>query len=282
MADRIELAESPTVSVVIPAHNPGVLLTEAVESAITQVPAPMEVLVVDDGSTDPLRVPDHPLVRVIRQPKAGPSAARNRGVLEARGELIAFLDADDVWYAGKLAAQLPLMRAGVGLCSCDFDLIYGNEHRPGWGGGARDYRALLAGNGIGASSVIVRRSILVDVGGFDERLSHAEDWAAWLEIARRSSLAHCPEVLIGYRRHEDNSSDDYRSMFRGAARVLWRHRRSGGLRHLRRAGQIYGSLAFDAFRASRKPSHLAWATVLWPDYVARQVVGRIREKSARG
>lgn len=80
-----------SVSVVIPAYNPGLFLAEAVESAVTQIPAPLEVLVVDDGSTEPLALPDDPLVRVIRQDNAGASAARNRSIREARGDLVAFL-----------------------------------------------------------------------------------------------------------------------------------------------------------------------------------------------
>ena len=146
-----------SVSVVIPADNPGTLLAEAVVSAATQIPSPLEVLVVDDGSTEPLVVPNHPLVRVIRQSNAGVSAARNRGIREAHGDLIAFLDADDVWYQGKLAAQVPLMRPEVGLCSCEFDVIEPTGKRDGWGGHGVNYRQLLRGNSIHTSGAIARR-----------------------------------------------------------------------------------------------------------------------------
>lgn len=269
----------PTVSVVIPAYNPGAFLREAVDSVIAQEPAPLEILVIDDGSTEPLDVPEHPLVRVIRQPNTGVGAARNRGVAEGRGELVAFLDADDVWYPGKLAAQLPLMGPEVGLCSCDFDLIIeGEPRRPGWGGGAADYQTLLKGNAFNPSGVIVRRSVLLEAGGFDERLPRAEDWDAWLAVARISALAHCPQVRHGYRRHADNISNDYRSMFRCAALVLWRHRRTGGLRSVPRMGQIYGSQAFDRFRVSRRPSDLLWAAALWPSYVLRQVRKQVKAR----
>lgn len=268
-----------TVSVIIPAYNPGVFLRAAVDSVTAQEPAPLEILVVDDGSTEPLDLPEHPLVRVIRQPNKGLSAARNRGVAEARGDLLAFLDADDVWYPGKLAAQLPLIRPDVGLCSCDFDLIIeGEPLQPGWGGGAADYRELLKGNAINPSGVIARRSVLLEAGGFDERLPRAEDWDAWLAIARISSLAHCPQVLVGYRRHGNNMSNDYRGMFRCAALVLWRHRRAGGLRSLPRMGEIYGTQAFDRFRLSRRPSDLVWATALCPVYVLRQARRQVRTR----
>lgn len=272
-----------SVSVVIPAHNPGRFLRDAVESAVAQDPAPLEVIVVDDGSTEPIDVPDHSLVRLIRQPKGGPSNARNRGIREARGDLIAFLDADDVWYAGKLAAQVPLMRPEVGICSCDFDVIESTGKRAGWGGNGGNYEQLLRGNSLHTSGVVARRRLLLAVGCFDETLTHSEEWGTWLDIARLSELEHADGVYVGYRLHGRNASRDYRRMWRGAVRVLWRHRGWNALAGLRRVGQIYGSQAFDAFRATRNPSHLLWAFVLWPAYVLRQVfrhAGRDRRPSA--
>ena len=268
--------DSPTVTVVIPAYNPGRHLIEAIESALLQEPAPLEVIVVDDGSAVPIAAADHRSVRVIRQPNAGPSAARNRGIREARGELIAFLDADDVWYPGKLAAQLARFRPGVGLCSCDFDVIEVGGRRPGWGGHGGDYRQLLKGNSVATSTVIARRSLLVEVGFFDEAVRHSEEWGTWLDIARRSELEHVGAVLVGYRLHHANASKDYRRMWLGAVRVLWRHRGSGAAAGFRRAGQVYGAQAFDAFRVSRRISHLLWAIALWPGYVLRQLGRRTR------
>ena len=268
-----------SVSVVIPAYNPGPFLAEAVESAATQIPSPLEVLVVDDGSTESLIVLDHPLVRVIRQDNAGASAARNRGIREARGDLVAFLDADDVWYPGKLAAQTGLMRPEVGLCSCDFDVIEPSGKRDGWGGHGGNYRQLLRGNSIHTSGVIARRSLLLEVGCFDEDLTHSEEWGTWLDIARRSELEHASGVFVGYRAHDDNASKNYRRMWRGAMKVLWRHRGIEALPGVRRVGQIYGSQAFDAFRATRKPSHLLWALALWPSHVLRGVWRHVRPRS---
>lgn len=267
-ADRLRRMQS--VSVVIPAWNPGPYLAEAVESAVTQLPAPLEVLVVDDGSTEPLNVQDHPLLRVIRQDNTGPSAARNRGIREAHGDLIAFLDADDVWYPGKLAAQVGLMSPEVGLCSCDFEVIEPTGKRNGWGGDGVSYRQLLRGNSIHTSGAVARRSLLLEVGCFDEALTHSEEWGTWLDIARRSELAHASGVYVGYRLHHHNASRDYRRMWRGAMKVLWRHRSIDALPGIRRVGQIYGAQAFDAFRVMRRPSHLLWAFALWPAYVLRQ------------
>ncbi|MEJ1088239.1 glycosyltransferase family A protein [Microbacterium sp. Mu-80] len=266
------------VSVVIPAFNtPAEFLCEAALSAAEQTPPPLEVIVVDDGSTRPLTVPAHPLIRVVRQSNQGPSAARNRGIREARGELVAFLDADDLWHPGKLAAQTAAMRdPDVGLCSCDFDVLDADGTiRDGWGGHGGDYRQLLRGNSVHTSGVMVRRARIVEVGGFDESLTHSEEWGTWLDIARHGRLTHVPRVLVRYRLHEQNASRDYRRMWIGAARVLWRHRAAFPWRGFRRIGQIYGAQAFDAFRASHHPGDLTWAMSLWPGYVIRQAWRRV-------
>lgn len=244
---------------------------EAVESAVSQDPPPVEVLIVDDGSPAPVAC-DHPLVRVIRQTNSGASAARNRGACEARGDLIAFLDADDTWRPGKLAAQLPLIDGDVGLCTTAFDLLHPDgSTSPGYGAAAGDYRQMLGGVGLSSSTVLVRRATLADAGGFDERLRRAEDWDAWLRLSRVTRFAHVPQPLTTYRQHRSGASENYRAMWRASMRVLWKHRRALPVAGVRRMGQIYGAQAFDAFRATRRPSHLAWASVLWPDYVARQV-----------
>lgn len=276
----------PPVSVVIPTFNtPAEFLREAALSAAEQTPPPLEVIVVDDGSTSTLTVPDHRLIRVVHQPNRGPSAARNRGVHEARGELVAFLDADDLWHPGKLAAQSAAMRdPDIGLCSCDFDVLNADGTiRDGWGGDGGSYQQLLGGNSVHTSGVVVRRARIIEVGGFDESLTHSEEWGTWLDIARYCRLAHVPQVLVRYRLHEQNASRDYRRMWAGAARVLWRHREALPWRGFRQIGQIYGAQAFDAFRVSHHPSDLAWAMSLWPGYVMRQGWRRVhRRHSAQG
>lgn len=268
---------------VIPAYNPRPeWLSEAITSAVEQEPAPLEVLVVDDGSLVPI-TSDHPLVRVIRQHNAGVSAARNRGIREARGELVAFLDADDSWLPGKLTAQLSVLAdPTVGLCGCDFEALDPDGTvRPGWGGHGGDYRQLLDGNSIHTSGVVVRRDLLLAVGGFDESLTHSEEWGTWLNVARRSKLGHVAEPLVRYRVHDEGASKDYRRMWAGAVRVLWRNRHALPVRGVRRVGQIYGGQAFDAFRFTKRPDHLIWALALWPDYVLRQVLAQARRRVTR-
>lgn len=272
-----------TVSVVIPAYNPrSDWLAEAIASAVNQDPAPIEILVVDDGSDVAVSC-DRSLVRVIRQANAGVASARNHGVREAGGEFVAFLDQDDCWLPGKLAAQLEVMSNEVGLCSTAFVQVRGERILPGWGGPAGSYSDLVRGNSVAASTVLVRRNTLLDVGGFPIDLPMVDDWDTWLRILRSSEARHVPVPLMRYRVHSDNASRSYGAMYLGSARVLWRHRhaRWNAVRGLARMGQIYGSQAFDAFRESKHPRDLTWALLLRPRYVFGQALRRSAGRHGR-
>lgn len=273
-----------SVSVVIPAYNPRAgWLAEAVESALEQVPAPAEVIVVDDGSDEPVVLPEHWPVHVVRQENTGVAGARNRGLASAKSEFVAFLDQDDVWYPGKLAAQLDRMAPEVGLCSTGSDIIRDGERVPGSAGGpgVLDYGELLHSNRITASSVLVRREALVAAGGFPRGIRLADDWAAWLAIARGHRVEHVPEVLVGYRQHGSNASGDYVTMWVATLKVLAGQRTVRALPGLRATGRIHGAQAFDAFRRDRRPADLGWAIVMWPDYVARQVARQVASRLRR-
>ncbi|MDR5708499.1 MAG: glycosyltransferase family 2 protein, partial [Armatimonadota bacterium] len=121
---------SPTVSLVIPAHNAEAYLREALDSVFAQTRPPDEVIVVDDGSLD--RTPEIAAsygdrVRLVRQPNRGEAAARNTGVRVAQGELIAFLDADDAWLPGYLTSQLRVYETSGGNCLVFCDAWVGNR-----------------------------------------------------------------------------------------------------------------------------------------------------------
>lgn len=274
--------DHPSVTVIIPAFNPEPSwLQDAIESAVGQDPSPLEVLVIDDGSRIPV-VPDpHPLVRVVRQENGGVASARNRGLDLARGEMVAFLDQDDQWLPGKLSAQLDGMTTGVGLSATAFDIVIDGARSPGWGGPAESYRHLLGGNPLAASTVMVRRDVLRAVGGFRVGMAGATDWDAWLRVAQVSPTTYVQQPLMLYRVHEQMTSGNYRQMWRASMRVLWLHRRALPLRGARRMGEIYGSQAFDAFRRSRGPEHLLWATVLAPGLVVGETV-RLVARRTRG
>lgn len=222
----------PSVSVVIATYNHARFLPVSIGSALDQTSAPHEVIVVDDGSTDRTSdvVAEHvaadPRVRYVRQPNHGRSAARNTGIASASGELIAFLDADDVWEPEKLARQLPhFADRTVGVVYSALSVIDPNggavsiekprgHWRPRSG---RITRRLLYANFIPLSSAVVRRSLLEPAGTlFDERLEMAEDWDLWLRLSLQCAFVVVRQPLVRYRvGHPDQSTQHE------AERIAW-------------------------------------------------------------
>jgi glycosyltransferase involved in cell wall biosynthesis len=209
---------TPNVSVVIPAYNAARWLAETVQSVLGQSYADFEVIIVDDGSTDGTAgvaqsVADS-RIRYIYQQNRGLSAARNAGTREARGRYIAFLDADDLFRPDKLARQVAVLDGcpEVGLVTCGFEFIDEGGQRIGqqcsWLDCPKlDLPTLLFWNPLLPSTLIVRREWCERAGPFDERLRRYEDW----EYAIRLAYAGCRmeyvhDVLLGYRRHENNIS----------------------------------------------------------------------------
>ena len=166
-------------------------------------------------------------MRLIEQPNAGVAAARNTGWQAARAELIAFVDADDLWAPTKIERQLAaLTRAhdGVGLVYCWYSLIdiqgrvIDGGHRPGWRGPVLE--RLFLGNFVGnGSAALVRRQALVDAGGFDSRLHEAgahgcEDYLFYCRVAERYEFEVVEEPLVGYRWLPWNMSSNLTRMLR--------------------------------------------------------------------
>ncbi len=233
------MAETPTISVVIPAHNSAPFLAAAVASVRAQEPAVAEIIVVDDGSTDATATVAEGLgVGLIRQTNQGPAAARNRGVEAATGEWIAFLDADDTWVEDKLARQLALVAAhrSVALVAGDMAEVdgagavvvesvmaaHGHLDRFRALGGAPIPRAaglLLEANFIPTGTVLVRRAVLEAVGGFNGALRFGEDLELWVRIAVRFPIAVVPEVLMRRSRHGGNLTGGGVETLRGLVEV---------------------------------------------------------------
>lgn len=204
----------PAVSVVVPTYNRAPLLLRAIASVRSQTFGDFEILIVDDGSTDGTAQAVEALqdsrIRYLRQPRnAGVSAARNRGLREARGDLIAFLDSDDEWFPQKLAHQVARFRElpqGVGL-------LYGGVENQDGRGGRRIktphhrgnlYRELLVENVIhGTSGVMIRRSVVASAGFFDEGIPAIEDYDYWLRMARFFDADCIEEPLIRYHEPPD-------------------------------------------------------------------------------
>jgi Glycosyl transferase family 2 len=221
------------VSVVIPAYNAAATLDETLRSVRAQTHCALEIIVVDDGSTDGTRAMAErhaaadARVQVLHQANAGVAAARNAGWQHARSEFIAFVDADDLWAPTKIERQLDAIQAGgprVGLAYCWFAWIDASSRiielpeGPVWHGDV--VPAILMSNFIGnGSAALVRRDALVAAGGFDGGLqargAHGcEDYLFYFRVARSYRFALVPQPLVGYRLLSHNMSSDRPRMFR--------------------------------------------------------------------
>lgn len=289
---------SASISVVIPAYNAERFLRDAVESAVRQTLPPLEILVVDDGSSDDTGrlAASVPGVRCIRQSNAGVSAARNRGLEEARGKFVALLDADDVWMPEKLAVQLTGLRddqfAFSARTETDELLKPLRITRGGFQGPLLE-GLLFHGNVVGTpSSVVAPRRALLDAGGFDPRLSMCADWDMWIRLATRLSGTYSDESLVLYRVHDGSMSTNLRIYESDSRYMLARAfelplpakimaRRSEAVARMWEvlAACYWGQGAvWDAFRCARRsiqtqPSRLASLAFSVPYRMARRAVG---------
>jgi glycosyltransferase involved in cell wall biosynthesis len=259
------VGQLPTISVVLPTRDRPELLREAAESVLAQECPPLELLVVEDGARGRASGILHPLdrrgpvaIRLLRGPGRGPGAARNVGLREARGELIAFLDDDDLWLPDKLRRQAIwfAQRPELGLAGA---LCVGRREpiplvpRPI---GRRDRlrpvtrAALVRANRLVTSSVLVRRPCFDAVGGFDESLTLAQDWDMWLRIAGRCQVGIVLAALTVYRVHGGQRSADRLAMREWEVEVLCRELSRCGARR-RGAGLLHRRLAWAHCRLGR-------------------------------
>jgi len=220
-----------TISVVIPAYNAEKYLPTTLRSVLTQTHAPLEVLVVDDGSKDGTAAIAESFggpVRCVRQPNGGVSRARNTGISQASGDYIALLDADDVWEPTKLEKQVALLDANpdVGLCFVGM-LCVDQDLQPIREVPARDYpdfcEALLLYSCVvsgSCSSVVLRRQVAEEAGGFDPQFSTSADWDYWIRLSRRTRMAPIPELLVKYRVFQGSMSSNPALLERDTFAVL--------------------------------------------------------------
>lgn len=206
------MATSAQVSVVIPTRNRWSLLAGTIRSALAQEDVELELVVVDDGSTDetPRRLADlrEPRLRVLRNDKSlGVARARNRGIASATGEWVAFLDHDDLWSPRKLRAQLDAAAAsgavwayGGGVLVDEDGAVLSVQVPPPAGEVEHE---LLRLNAIpcGGSNVVARTEVVRELGGFDEALGNSEDWDMWLALSGAGGAAAVPEPLVAFLVH---------------------------------------------------------------------------------
>jgi glycosyltransferase involved in cell wall biosynthesis len=199
----------PTISVVIPCYNAAPFLCETLDSVFNQTYPVLEVLVIDDGSTDGSgQIADSygPPVRVIRQKNQGESVARNRGMDEARGDWIALLDADDRWVPYKLERQMDALRQAPDDVVCVYSdfVLFGSVRRqtmsrPMCPKNEVRIRA-LTDPWIGLSTAVIRSDIARKVR-FPTNIRHGEERVFWFLFSQYGSIVHVPEPLFEYRKH---------------------------------------------------------------------------------
>jgi glycosyltransferase involved in cell wall biosynthesis len=195
---------------VVPAYNASGTISRALESIASQSESDLEVIIVDDGSTDDLSAAlgeYREKVTLVTQNNQGPAAARNRGAREARGRFLAFLDADDFWHSRKLELQLAAFKARPDVAYCSTGGRF-------WTAGLPDprYEVLAPGKTVaeytsdfsvtfsnpylGTPAIMMRTEIFASLNGFREDLQSAEDIDLWLRAAYRNTVAHIPAQLF--------------------------------------------------------------------------------------
>lgn len=258
------------ISVVLPVYNGRTYLRQAIESVLMQTHAPLELIAIDDGSTDDsAAILDEygDRIVVIRQENSGVAAARNAGIERARGEFVAFLDQDDWWLPEKLARQTSMFARSERIGLVHTAVKYFNETL-GREVGPQDplarpetmagdcYERLLLGNPLVNSSAMVRRSALDRVGLCDLQISGntVQDYDLWLRIAREYEFAYVAEPLTTFRLHGDQGHRDRRAMLGEELRLMLRHRPDSDwcatATGCRRMADLRDSLATAHFEAS--------------------------------
>ena len=303
----------PLVSAIIPVFNGAQYLAKAIDSVLAQTYSPIEVIAIDDGSTDEspeILAGYGDKICCIRQVNRGVGAARNRGILAARGEYVAFLDQDDWWYPQKIERQLAaLANSDVGFVHTHtvyFDDVTQTfcppldpEAKPeeyvGW-----CFEKLLFGNAICNSSVLVRRELFAQVGLCDPIIegNTVQDYDLWLRLSQVTPFAYVGEPLTVFRLHSHQGTSNHRMMLREQIKVLQRRLPGlpSALRHsvARRLARLYdllGSYELDyhdhraarwAFRQSfRWEPHLRSLCLWFVTFLTPRDVAKLRSLYAR-
>lgn len=284
----------PTVSVIIPTYNHRRYVEETLASVFAQSFSDYEVIVINDGSPDDTAQVLQPYaaagrIRYIEQTNAGQSRARNRGLEEARGEYVAFLDDDDLWMPDKLEWQVASLRGDPKL-----GVVFGGNEGFSEGGAwmppqryvqSRIYRFedfMLPNPILSPGQALMRTDVVRGVGGFDATIWGADDWDLYLRLIRTATFLGDSRVALRYRWHAANASRNSARMRRNELRVARRHffnpAGQGTLRQWRLlrvaiAGHYRGLLAASGHRSLAAYEHFiyyALRALNLPDYLARK------------
>jgi glycosyltransferase involved in cell wall biosynthesis len=213
----------PLISVIIPVYNGETYLAEAVHSILAQGYKPLEIIVVDDGSTDGSAAVAHAFgqkIQYVYQANQGPAAARNRGLELAQGSVISFLDADDLWPQEKLARQMGWLQAGAEIV-LGYTQLWLEQRGEGKGGDFQPYAQPWLYLQVGCA--LLRRSLLDVVGMFDCSLRIGEDMDWFLRVRESGAkMKIIPEVTLLYRLHAQGMTRGSSPAEGGLARLIQR------------------------------------------------------------
>lgn len=272
------------VSVIMPVYNRQNLVSASVDSVLQQTYSPVELILINDGSTDDTakvldgyaeRYPEQ--IKVIHQQNTGQVVARNNGITLAKGEYVAFLDSDDTWLADKLLKQMPLFQSGVGLVYSGIYEVAEDGHVlseiiPPIDMRGDIFYKLLVKNGMTGGSVVISHEALDDVGLFDANLKAAENWDLWIRITKKYKADFIAEPLVCYLRHQGNMSADSDMMSMATKFIYEKHipetTNDQRLQHARSQAYAYlhysaGIVAFGRgdYGAARREFNLCWQYV---------------------
>lgn len=228
--------ENELVSVVIPTRNRCARLERAINSVLSQTWRNIEIVVVDDASTDDspaylarLAASDYRVKALRNEWALGGGGARNRGVEAASGAYIAFLDDDDIWLPEKLEIQLSLLRENsrASAISCGFVAefpIFGK--RPVHVQPPRDAQQLLRSNHLGGASMcLTTKAALEAIGGFDPALRSGQDWDLWIKLYDQGEIVVSDRALVRYLPHNDiRITGNPKSAYTGRRKIFFRYR----------------------------------------------------------
>lgn len=226
----------PEVSIIVPVHNGEAYLAAALDSVLAQSLADWELIVVDDGSSDGTldvlaRYSHEPRLVVLEQPNGGTARARNRGLEHARGELVAFLDADDMWRPEYLARMAGALRQAPAASAAYSGWQYIDQAgtplpqrvMPYGGDSALLARELHWKVALVPAAVVARRAAVAACGGFDAALRTAEDWDLWLRMAPRGAFVAVPGYATLYRQHAHSKTGQTERAEQGRLTIVQKH-----------------------------------------------------------
>lgn len=225
------MVDVPLVSVVIATYNMGAYLPLAIKSVLDQTYKNLEILVIDDGSTDDTAKVLHPFlkdaqIRYIYQTNGGQACAKNRGAQESRGEFVAFLDADDIWIPSKLEEQIPLFfcSGSVGVVfsqyiEIDAEGVLGKSVNSGFSRGQVS-GPLLIFNFIGFSTSVVRKQCFDCLGYFREDLDMGIDYELWLRFSARYEFDYVDRPLVYYRVWPGQMSKNHQRRYLNGIKIM--------------------------------------------------------------